>query len=164
LEIVIMTTQTLGVGRKAPAFSLLDQEGRKVTLTDFLEQWVVVYFYPKDDTPGCTTEACEFTTQWGEFEKLQAAVLGVSPDSPQSHKKFIDKHGLKITLLSDPDHKVLEAYDAWGEKSMYGKKYEGVLRSTFLIDPAGKVAFHWPKVSPAGHAAEVAAKLAELQA
>ena len=109
-----------------------------MSLKDLLGQWTVLYFYPKDDTPGCTTEACEFTTNWDQFQKLSARVIGVSPDSPESHQKFIAKHKLRIELLSDPEHEVLAKYGAWGEKNMYGKIIEGVLRTTVLIDPKGQ--------------------------
>jgi len=153
---------SLAVGSKAPAFALRNQAGDLVSLSDLAGQWVVLYFYPKDDTPGCTKEACEFTTALSGFQNLGARVLGISPDSPESHQKFVKKHSLTVDLLSDPTHEVLVKYGAWGEKSMYGRKYEGVLRSTVLIDPRGKVACHWPNVSPAGHAEEVRAKLAEL--
>lgn len=151
------------IGKKAPAFEAVNQEGKKVSLAGLLGQWTVLYFYPRDNTPGCTTEACEFTAGIKEFEGLKARVIGVSPDSPQSHQKFIAKYKLKFGLLSDPEHQVLEKYGAWGEKVMYGKKVQGVIRSTVLIDPEGRVAFHWPKVKAAGHAAEVSAKLAELR-
>jgi len=151
------------VGRKAPAFALLNQDEENVSLRDLAGRWVVVYFYPKDNTPGCTTEACEFTEGLSGFDQLDAAVLGVSPDSAASHRKFISKHQLALTLLSDPDHKVMEPYGAWGEKVLYGKKRMGVIRSTVLIDPNGKVAHHWPKVKAAGHAEKVREKLAELQ-
>lgn len=159
-----MATQALKIGGKAPAFTLANQDGKKVALKDLLGQWLVVYFYPKDDTPGCTKEACEFTSHLGQFGKLQARVIGVSPDSPESHQKFIKKHRLEIDLLSDPDHRVLEKYGAWGEKSMYGKKYEGVIRSTVVIDPKGRIAHRWEKVKPAGHATQVRQKLDELVA
>ena len=157
-----MAKQTLKAGSKAPAFSLTDQDGKKVALKDLAGQWVVLYFYPKDDTPGCTTEACEFTSALEQFDTLGGCVVGVSPDSPDSHRKFIAKYKLKLSLLSDPDHKVLAKYGAWGTKSMYGKTHEGVNRSTVLVDPDGRVAAHWPKVSPAGHAEEVRQKLEEL--
>lgn len=154
---------SIRTGAKAPAFSLCNQNNKKIALKDLAGRWVGLYFYPKDDTPGCTKEACEFTDQLKDFERLDARVLGVSPDSPASHLKFIEKYDLGIDLLSDPDHKVLERYGAWGEKSMYGKKYEGVLRSTVLIDPKGVVAHRWEKVTPAGHAEAVKQKLAELR-
>ena len=150
------------VGQKAPAISLPDQNGTKVSLSDFVGKWVVVYFYPKDDTPGCTTEACEFTDSLKQYEKLNAVVLGISPDSVDSHKRFAAKHDLKIMLLADPERKVLEKYGAYGEKMMYGKKVTGVIRSTVLVDPKGKVAHTWPTVKAAGHAQKVAEKLTEL--
>ncbi|HEY5281192.1 MAG TPA: thioredoxin-dependent thiol peroxidase [Polyangia bacterium] len=152
----------LELGKRAPAFTLQDQNGTKIALSDLAGEWVVLYFYPKDDTPGCTVEACEFTSELSSFEKLDATVLGCSPDSPESHRKFIAKHELKIKLLSDPDHAVMDKYGAWGEKNNYGKKTMGVIRSTVLIDPAGRVAHHWATVKAAGHAEQVRAKLAEL--
>ncbi|HPC83497.1 MAG TPA: peroxiredoxin [Thermoanaerobaculaceae bacterium] len=154
---------TLTVGAPAPSFSLPDQDGRLVTLESLAGQWVVLYFYPKDDTPGCTTEACEFSASIADFAGLDAVVLGCSPDSPASHRKFIAKHGLKVRLLSDPERTVLSAYGAYGEKKMYGKPVVGVIRSTVIIDPAGKVAAVWPSVKAAGHAAAVAARLRELR-
>jgi peroxiredoxin Q/BCP len=123
----------------------------------------VLYFYPKDDTPGCTTEACEFTDGIEAFAGLEAEVLGCSPDSPASHRKFMTKHGLKVRLLSDPEHAVMVRYGAWGEKTMYGKKTTGAIRSTVLIDPAGRVAHRWPNVKAAGHAERVREKLTELR-
>lgn len=152
------------VGKKAPAFTLQDQDGQKVQLSKLAGSWVVLYFYPKDDTPGCTVEACEFTAGIKAFEKLEAKVYGCSADGPESHRKFIAKHKLKVDLLSDPDHAVMEKYGAWGEKTLYGKKSMGVIRSTVLIDPAGKVAHHWRKVQSKGHAAKVAEVLAALRA
>ena len=149
-------------GTKAPAFSLPNEDGRAVKLTDYQGRWVVLYFYPKVDTPGCTTEACEFTDGIRAFDKLTATVLGVSPDSPESHQKFIAKHKLRLTLLSDPRHQVMEKYGAWGVKKMYGKETVGVIRSTFLIDPEGKIAHVWPHVKAAGHAEKVREKLGEL--
>ncbi|MCG3138548.1 MAG: putative peroxiredoxin bcp [Phycisphaerae bacterium] len=151
-------------GQKAPAFTLKNQDNKPVKLSDYQGQWVVLYFYPKDDTPGCTTEACEFTEGISAFRKLDAVVLGCSPDDAETHQQFIRKHQLNITLLCDPDHKVMEKYGAWGEKNMYGKKSIGVIRSTVIIDPAGKVAHHWAKVSAAGHADKVREKLQELRA
>ncbi len=151
------------IGKRAPAFTLKNQDGDKVKLSDLNGQWVVLYFYPKDDTPGCTTEACEFTSGLTDFEALEATVLGCSPDSSESHRKFIAKHDLGITLLSDPDHAVMEKYGAWGEKNMYGKKTTGVIRSTVIIDPDGKVAHHWKKVQAKGHAEKVRETLAGLQ-
>ena len=153
----------LEVGDRAPAFTLKDQDGEKQALTTQKGSWVVLYFYPRDDTPGCTTEACEFTDSIADFEGMDAVVLGCSPDSVEKHQKFIAKHDLGVTLLSDPDHVVMEKYGAWGEKVLYGKRSVGVIRSTVLIDPAGKVAHHWPKVRAKGHAASVAEVLAELR-
>ena len=153
---------SIEVGKKAPAFSLPDENGTKVSLSELAGQWVVLYFYPKDDTPGCTVEACDFTSGIKGFEKLDATVIGCSPDSPETHRKFIAKYKLKVKLLSDPSHAVLEKYGAWGEKNNYGKKTMGVIRSTVIIDPAGKVSHHYPNVKAAGHAEHVSAKLAEL--
>lgn len=150
------------VGKKAPAFTLPDQNGNKVKLADLAGAWVVLYFYPRDDTPGCTTEACDFTSTLREFAALDAKVLGCSPDAPEKHIKFIAKHKLGVDLLSDPEHALMDKYGAYGEKTMYGKKVQGVIRSTFLIDPQGKVAHVWPRVSVKGHAAQVLAKLQEL--
>lgn len=158
-----MSKTDIEVGKTAPTFSLDNQDEKKVSLKDFAGRWVVLYFYPKDDTPGCTTEACEFTNEFSQFEQLNAVVLGVSPDSPASHRQFIEKHNLKITLLSDPDRKVIETYGAWGMKKLSGREILGVIRSTVLIDPEGKIGYHWPNVTPAGHAEEVREKLAELQ-
>ena len=151
------------IGNKAPAFSLVNQDDQKTSLSDFAGQWLVLYFYPKDDTPGCTTEACEFTASLKDFESLNAHVVGISPDSTQSHVEFIKKFKLKISLLSDPQHTMMEKYQAWGEKNMYGKISVGVIRSTVLIDPNGKIAHHWKRVKTAGHAQKVNEKIAELQ-
>jgi len=149
-------------GKKAAAFTLPNQDGKKVGLKDYEGKWVVLYFYPKDDTPGCTTEACDFTSGLKAFEKLNATVLGVSADSPESHRKFIAKYKLKITLLSDSDRKVMAKYGAFGIKKMYGKEVEGVIRSTFIIDPGGKIAHVWYGVKATGHVDKVQEKLAEL--
>jgi peroxiredoxin Q/BCP len=158
-----MPSAKLTVGAKAPAFTLPDQDDKSVKLADYKGSWVVLYFYPKDDTPGCTTEACDFTAGLKDFEKLDAVVLGCSRDSAESHRKFIAKYKLKITLLTDADHEVMEEYGAWGEKLNYGKKFMGIIRSTTIIDPAGKVAHHWAKVRAAGHAEAVREKLEELR-
>jgi thioredoxin-dependent peroxiredoxin len=155
--------QSIQIGHPAPALALPDQDGATVSLADLAGKWVVLYFYPKDDTPGCTVEACQFTAGMAGFQGLDAVVLGCSPDSPSSHKKFIVKHGLSLRLLSDPGHEVMTAYGAWGEKVMYGKRTTGVIRSTVLIDSAGKVAAIWPKVKADGHADAVRARLAELK-
>lgn len=151
------------VGEKAPDFALENQDGDPVRLKQFAGQWVVLYFYPRDDTPGCTTEACEFSAGVREFEKLDAVVLGCSPDSPERHRAFIAKHGLRVTLLSDPDRKVMQEYGAWGDRKLYGKTTVGVIRSTALIDGAGKVAHHWRSVRATGHAGKVREKLAALR-
>ena len=150
------------VGKKAPAFSLESDDGTKVRLADLKGRAFVLYFYPKDATPGCTTEAQEFRDNMKAFDKLGVAVYGVSPDSVASHCKFAAKENLNFRLLADPDHKVAEKYGVWVEKNMYGKKYWGVQRATFLIDAAGKIAAVWPKVSPKGHAEEVLAAAREL--
>ena len=153
----------LTVGKPAPSFALKKQDDEIVKLGDYEGKWVVLYFYPKDDTPGCTIEACDFTSGLKAFEKLDAVVLGCSPDSTESHRRFIAKYKLKITLLSDPERTVIAKYGAWGEKNLYGKVSMGVIRSTAIIDPAGKIAHHWPKVSSKGHAEAVREKLAELK-
>jgi thioredoxin-dependent peroxiredoxin len=142
-------------GEKAPAFSLVTDGGGKVSLEELMGKKVVLYFYPKDDTTGCTTEACEFRDSWSAVKAAGAVVLGVSPDNAASHERFKAKYKLPFRLLSDPDHAVAESYGAWGEKSMYGRKYQGVLRSTFIIDETGRITTVFPKVKPKGHAAEV---------
>ncbi len=142
-------------GAKAPAFSLPSYDGKKVKLADFKGKIVVVYFYPKDDTPGCTKEACAFRDAEKELQKRGVIVLGISPDSVASHIKFRDKFELNFPLLADEDHSVAEKYGAWREKNMYGKKSMGVQRSTFLIGSDGKVAKVWKKVSVDGHAEAV---------
>ncbi len=151
------------IGTKAPEFCLKNQDGNEVCLRDFKGKWVVIYFYPKDDTPGCTTEACEFTVEFPNFLEMDAVVLGVSADSVEKHKKFASKHNLGITLLSDPDHKVIEAYGAWREKNMCGKKYMGIVRSTVLINPQGEVAYYWDNVKAKGHAEKVKEQVAKLK-
>jgi len=133
-------------GSKAPIFKLLNQDDKIISTKDFTGKWIVLYFYPKDNTSGCTKEACDFTDSHMSYEKLNAVVLGISPDSTESHRNFIMKHSLKINLLSDPDKKVHKAYGAWGKKKNYGKEYEGVIRSTFIISPDGKVAEIWTNV------------------
>ena len=149
----------LGPGAKAPTFRLASDAGAPVALKDFAGRPVVLYFYPKDDTSGCTTEACEFRDSWRAVQAAGAVVLGVSPDGVASHQKFKKKYELPFTLLADEDHAVAEAYGAWGEKSMYGRKYFGVLRKTYIIDARGKIAWVFDKVKPRGHAAEVLAAL-----
>jgi peroxiredoxin Q/BCP len=151
------------VGDAAPPFTLPNQDGTTVSLADLAGQWVVLYFYPADDTPGCTVEACEFTASIKDFAGLNATIYGCSPDSPASHRKFIDKHDLAIGLLADEDHAVLEAYGAWGEKVLYGRKMIGVTRSTVIIDPEGRIAHRWKRANAAGHAASVHKRLTALQ-
>jgi len=136
-------------GKAAPSFTLSDASGKKVSLKDFAGQNVVLYFYPKDDTPGCTKEACGFRDDWKTLQKMGTVVLGVSADSPDSHRKFAEKYKLPFTLLSDPDRKVMQQYGAYGEKMLYGKKTVGVIRSTVLIGPDGKVKKHWARVANA---------------
>jgi len=149
--------------KKAPAFSLNDQDGKKVSLNDFKGKNIVLYFYPKDNTSGCTKEACNFRDDFPDFKKLKAVILGVSPDSVQSHKKFADKFDLPFRLLSDEKKLVLEKYGVWKEKSMYGRKYMGVERSTFIIDKTGKVRKIFRKVKVADHNKEVMEALRELK-
>lgn len=158
-----MENNGIEIGDAAPAFVLVDQDDRPVDLEGFRGQWVVLYFYPQDDTPGCTAEACEFTEGINAFADLNAVVLGCSPDSPEDHRAFIGKHGLKIRLLSDPDHQIMETYGAWGEKTLYGKVSIGVKRSTVIIDPEGRIAHRWKRASAKGHAEKVRERLAKLQ-
>jgi thioredoxin-dependent peroxiredoxin len=150
------------VGDKAPAFSLEDQSGETVKLSDFKGKTVVLYFYPKDDTPGCTREACAFRDEHSALKKAGAVVLGVSPDSGPSHAKFAGKYKLPFPLLADTDHAVSEKYGAWGEKTLYGRKFMGITRSTFLIDPSGKVSRVWPKVKVDGHVDQVLEAIREI--
>ena len=149
----------LEVGTKAPAFTLLNHDGAKVALKDFAGERVVLYFYPADDTPGCTKEACQFNDELSAFKDLGVRVLGVSPDGAAKHVAFRQKYGLEFDLLSDPEKKVMEKYGAFGEKMMYGKKVLGVIRSTFLIGPTGKIERAWYAVRADGHAAKVLAAL-----
>jgi peroxiredoxin Q/BCP len=146
-------------GSKAPDFTLPTDDGSSVSLTDFAGKKVVLYFYPKDDTSGCTTQACEFRDSWRAVQQAGAIVLGVSPDGVASHQKFRDKYDLPFPLLADEDHAVAARYGVWGEKSMYGRKYFGILRTTFVIDEDGRIVRVFEKVTPKGHAAEVLAAL-----
>ncbi len=145
----------LEVGKKAPDFSLLNQDGNKISLKDYLGKKVVLYFYPKDDTSGCTKEACSFSADLPKFSKVDAIILGVSPDSVKSHKKFSEKYKLKFDLLADEEKKIVEKYGVWKEKSMYGRKYMGVERTTFIIDENGKIKKIFNKVKVEGHNKEV---------
>lgn len=151
------------VGDEAPDFTLPSYPAGEVTLSQFRGKPVVLYFYPKDDTPGCTTQACGFRDQHPAFEKAGAVVLGISPDTVESHEKFAGKFGLPFTLLADVGHHIADRYGVWVEKNMYGKKSMGIQRATFLIGPDGRVAAVWPRVRVEGHVDKVAEKIAELQ-
>ena len=142
-------------GDMAPDFAATTDQGEVVHLSDLRGQRVVLYFYPKDDTPGCTKEACGFRDAWSKFKRKGAVVLGVSPDSVKKHDKFVEKFDLPFTLLADVDKKIVEAYGVWGKKKFMGREYMGVFRVTFLIDPEGRIKKIWPKVNPEEHAAEV---------
>jgi thioredoxin-dependent peroxiredoxin len=145
----------LSEGDRAPAFTLPDQDGRKRTLKEFAGSPLVLYFYPADDTPGCTTEACQFNDNLRAFDRAGIAVVGISPDDAESHRAFAAKYRLRFPLLSDPGHQVMARYGAWGEKTLYGKKTVGVIRSTFLVGPDGKLRRAWYSVRADGHAAKV---------
>lgn len=155
-------TMLIESGKAAPAFALSNQAGQKRQLKDFKGKWLVLYFYPKDDTPGCTTEACSFRDSSKAFAACGAVVVGVSPDDEKSHTKFVTKHKLPFDLLADTEQVMCNAYGVWQQKSMYGKTYMGVVRTTYLIDGAGKVAHRWDKVKVDGHEQEVLAKIGEL--
>ena len=149
----------LEAGMQAPAFTLADKDGKMVSLSDFLGKKVVLYFYPKDNTPGCTRQACAFAAAYGEFEKKNAVVIGLSKDSVTSHEKFAEKYNLPFILLSDPDLQAIRAYGVWQEKKLYGKTSMGVVRTTFLIDEKGIIVKVMPKVKPDTNAADVLALL-----
>ena len=151
----------LEVGKKAPSFSLFDENNKKVSLLDFKGKKIVLYFYSKDMTSGCTQEACDFRDTFPNFKKLKAVVLGVSIDSVASHKKFSDKYDLPFILLSDSDQEVVQKFGVWKEKSMYGRKFMGVERTTFIIDEEGKIKTIFPKVKVSGHVEEVMKSLGE---
>lgn len=153
----------LEVGSAAPDFSLPDQNDNQLSLSSLKGKWVVLYFYPKDLTPGCTTEACNFQESLPDFSNIDAVILGVSKDSVKQHKKFADKNNLEFSLLSDEHGTVCEDYSTWVKKSMYGKEYMGINRSTYLIDPEGKIAKVYPKVKPKEHHSEVLNDLHELK-
>lgn len=153
----------LEIGQKAPEFTLSDQDGKNHNLSDYNGKWVVIYFYPKDMTPGCTKEACAMRDAEPDFSKLEAIVFGVSKDSESSHKKFEEKHNLNFSLLADPEMEMIKAYEALGEKSMFGKKYMGILRISYLIDPEGNIAKVYKKVKPAEHAKEIVKDIEELK-
>ena len=147
---------------KAPDFNLLDEDGNSHTLSEYKGTPLILYFYPKDNTPGCTTEACNFRDDYSAYEKAKVTILGVSPDSVKSHKKFKEKYQLPFTLLSDPDHTVCEAYGVWAEKQMMGKKYMGILRTTFVINKDGVVEKVFEGVKPSEHSKEVLAVVKNL--
>lgn len=150
---------------KAPDFSLMDQDGIVQSLKDYAGRWVILYFYPKDSTPGCTTEACNFRDEREAIAALgNAEIIGISKDSVGSHKKFADKHGLSFPLLSDPDHVVIEAYGSWGPRKFMGREFMGTFRNTYIIDPNGMIAKKYEGVDPKKHAAEILTDLKELQA
>ena len=153
----------LDINIEAPQFCLPNQDEVEICLRDLSGKWIVLYFYPKDNTPGCTTQACDFTQEFENFEEMNAVILGVSPDSPKKHRSFIEKKSLEITLLSDEEKTLCELYKVWQLKKFMGKEYMGVVRSTFLINPQGKIAATWVKVSVKGHIQEVKNKLEELQ-
>jgi peroxiredoxin Q/BCP len=149
-------------GEKAPDFSLQNQDGKTVSLKDYKGKWLVLYFYPKDNTPGCTIEAIDFTQNFSEFKKLGAVVVGISRDTPKTHCGFIEKKKLTIELLSDPEHKLMDAFGVWRPKKFMGREFLGTIRSTFIIDPKGIIRAVWDPVSVKGHAKEVLAKLSAL--
>lgn len=150
------------IGTEAPEFTLPDEKGKEHTLSSYRGKWILLYFYPKDDTPGCTKEACAIRDEFPKFGKLKAKVLGVSADSIEKHFKFKEKYQLPFTLLSDPDKKVIKSYGVWQKKKFMGKESMGIVRSSFLIDPQGKIAKVYAKVTPAAHAEEVLADIKEL--
>ena len=147
------------VGQQAPDFMLSDENGQIPHLSDYQGKYVLLYFYPKDDTPGCTKEACNFRDDYSQYDDANVIILGVSPDSPQSHAKFKSKYNLPFTLLADEDHKVCELFGVWGPKKSFGKEYEGVHRTTYLINPDGRIQKVYKKVSPANHSVEVLEEL-----
>lgn len=153
----------LKIGRKAPAFKLVDQAEEVRTLKEFAGQWLLIYFYPKDDTPGCTKEACMIADVYKDFKRLKVAVCGVSKDTPRSHQKFAEKYNLPFTLLSDPEMEMITKYGAFKEKKMFGKPVRGTHRISYLINPEGKIAASYPEVDPANHALELLADIKRLQ-
>ena len=146
-------------GAKAPSFKLQDSQGKQHELSDYEGQTIILYFYPKDDTPGCTKEACSFRDNYSEFKQAGVEIIGISPDTVESHHKFSEKYDLPFTLLADPDHEVCEAYEVWGTKKSFGREYEGVFRTTFIIDPDGKIKHVFEDVKPSEHSQEVLEKV-----
>ena len=151
------------IGQPAPGFIAQNRTGDNISLQDFDDRWLVLYFYPKDNTPGCTTEAIEFTEKLAEFQTLNAQIVGISPDSIAVHGKFIDKHNLGIILLSDPEHQIAEQYDVWQLKKFMGKEYMGIIRSTFIIDPTGNIAQIWSNVRVKNHVDHVLMQLKKIK-
>ncbi len=147
----------------APQFELQDQNGKTHTLGDYIGKWLIVYFYPKDDTPGCTKEACSYRDGREEIVKLGAGILGISKDTVASHKKFVEKYKINFPLLSDPDHKIIEAYGAWGEKKFMGRVYQGIKRNTYLIDPKGEIVKKYENVNPLTNASTLVNDLKNLK-
>ncbi|PSB58098.1 thioredoxin-dependent thiol peroxidase [Chamaesiphon polymorphus CCALA 037] len=152
----------MNIGQSAPAFTAPDRAGKSMSLEDFQDRWLVLYFYPKDNTPGCTTEAIEFTSKLPDFQALNTQIVGISPDSIASHGKFIDKQKLEIILLSDPEHQIAEDYGVWQLKKFMGKEYMGIIRSTFLIDPSGNIAHIWSNVKVKNHVDSVLKRVRSL--
>jgi len=152
----------MNIGEKIQDFCLPDQQDNETCMSDMRGKWTVLYFYPKNDTKGCTLEALDFTKHSKDFANMNTTIVGISPDSTESHQKFMKKHGLKIKLLSDPNNKIIKKFGAWQKKHMYGKEIMGVQRSTFILDPYGRIMHKWPKVTVDGHAKEVKEKLHEL--
>jgi peroxiredoxin Q/BCP len=153
----------LEIGDAIPAFCLPNQDEEEICFRDIKGRWAVIYFYPKDNTPGCTTEACDFTEAMPDFSNLEAIILGVSPDSPKKHRNFIEKKALKITLLADEDKSLCKSFGMWQLKKFMGREYMGIVRSTFIIAPDGTLAYKWEKVRVKNHVVEVKEKLIELQ-
>jgi len=152
-------SKRLEIGDEAPEFCLPDKDNRNICLKDFRGKWVVLYFYPKDNTRGCTAEALDFSNALDDFQKMDAEIIGISPDSADSHRKFASKNNLSIRLLSNPDREVIDKYGAWQPKKLYGREFWGVVRSTFLIGPTGKTFYIWRRVRVKGHAEEVKKRL-----
>jgi len=150
---------SIKAGNTAPEFELLDENGNQHSISEYRGKPLILYFYPKDDTPGCTTEACNFRDDYSAYQQAGVTILGVSPDSSKSHMKFKTKYGLPFSLLADEDHKVADLYQVWGPKKFMGKSYEGILRTTFLIDPNGQIVKVFENVKPAEHSAEILAAL-----
>jgi len=153
----------LEIGDSVPSFCLPNQDEEEICFRDIKGRWIVLYFYPKDNTPGCTTEACDFTEALPDFTGMEAMILGVSPDSPKKHRNFIEKKELKITLLADEEKELCQSFGIWQLKKFMGREYMGVVRSTFILSPEGKIAYAWSKVRVKNHVEEVKAKLMELQ-